>query len=455
MNLLGFSSSLVYAIFKREENRHVPGHSYRLIAKGISTALAGRGIGVATSFIAVPLTVRYLGAERYGVWVTLTSILGWLALFDLGIGNTATNSVAEALAHNDFSSARIRINTTYLALAAIASMLGAGVGIAWHWISWPSVLGARGGTGGVEITRSAAIACFIFLANFPLGVTAKVLGACKKITLANYFSSIANLLSLLLLIVATRLHTGLPGLVLAFSGSTLAIGVLSAGWLYHHYEWLTPTLRGIQFKNIRELLSTGFPFFAVQMSGVILFSTDNVIIAQILGARAVTPYSVTWKLFSYGSVISTISLPTLWPAYADAFARRDFAWLRRTYWYNMRIAVGGTLIFVVTITIIARRFITLWAGSAAVPSIGLVLAMATWTLFAAPLWCEACLVGASGRVRGQAIYSAVGAIVNIAVSIWAAREFGLTGVIIGTICAYVFCIVIPQTLEVQRILSDK
>jgi O-antigen/teichoic acid export membrane protein len=397
--------------------------------------------------------VRYLGVEQYGVWITLTSILGWLTIFDLGIGNSAINSVAESLANNDFSSARMRINSTYLALSAVAAVLGTCIWISWNWISWPSVLGAKGATSGEEITRSAAIACFIFLANFPLGVTGRILGACKKITLANYFSAAANLLSLLLLVVATRLHTGLPGLILAFSGSTLVVGLLSTGWLFHHYEWLTPTLRGIRFEDINELLSTGIPFFAVQISGVILFSTDNVIIAQVLGARAVTPYSVTWKLFSYGSMLTTISLPTLWPAYADAFARRDFVWLRRTYWYNLRIAVGTTLIFVLILAIIARRFIAWWAGSAATPSMGLVLAMAAWTLLSAPLWCESCLLGASGRVKGQAIYSAVGAVVNIAVSIWAARSFGLTGVIVATICAYMFCIIIP--LEVQRILSDK
>ena len=455
MSIFNVCASAILKVFTRQEDEGLPGHSYAHILQGVSTALAGRGIAIATSFIAVPLTVKYLGAERYGVWITLTSILGWLTIFDLGIGNTAINSVAEAMAHKDFASAKVRINSAYLTLTAIAAVVGIGMLISWHWISWPAVLGAKGGASSTEITRSAAIACFIFLANFPLGATARILGACKKIVLANYFGSAANILSLLFLIVATRLHAGLPGLVLALSGSTLAAGVMSAAWLYHHYDWLTPTLEGIELKNIGGLLNTGLPFFVVQISGVILFSTDNVIIAQVLGAKAVTPYSITWKLFSYGSLLSTLTLPTLWPAYADAFARRDFVWLRRTYWYSLRIAAGTTFLFVLPLVIIARRFITVWAGVAAVPSTGLVLAMAGWTLLTVPLWCEACLLGASGRVKGQAIYSIVGAVVNIFVSIWAARVYGLTGVVMGTICAYVVCIILPQTVEVRRILSSE
>jgi O-antigen/teichoic acid export membrane protein len=223
--------------------------------------------------------------------------------------------------------------------------------------------------------------------------------------------------------------------------------------MYYDLDWLTPAIKNIRRQDVRDLLNTGLPFFAVQISGVILFSTDNFIIAQVLGAKAVTPYSVTWKLFSYATMLPVLAIPSLWPAYADAFARRDYDWIRRTYRYNMRIAVGSTFLFVSVLVIIARRFIAFWAGNTAVPSMGLVVAMAIWTALVAPLWCESCLLGAAGRVKGQAIYSAIGAVVNVIASIWGARVFGLTGVIMGTICAYILCIVIPQTLEVRKLLS--
>jgi O-antigen/teichoic acid export membrane protein len=452
---MGDFSVLVFnKLFRHREDENAPGHSYSLILKGISTSLAGRGVAVITSFFAVPLTVRYLGGERYGVWITLTSILGWLTIFDLGIGNTAINSVAEALAHRDFESARLRINTAYAALAGIAAIIGLGVIVAWHWISWPAVLGARSSINRNEITLSAAIACFIFLANFPLTVTSRILGACKKVTVANYWNSAAGLLSLLLLVIATRMKVGLPGLVFAISGSSLLIGILSASWLYYHYEWLTPTLKGIQWKGIVELLSTGLPFFAVQISGLILYQTDNIIIAQIMGAKSVTPYSITWKLFSYASVLQVAMLPSLWPAYADASARRDLSWMRRTYRYSLRTAIGTSLIFSVILVLVAKTFILLWAGRSAVPSTGLVATMAIWTVLGAWMWCSSILLGAVGRVKRQAVYCAIGAAVNIGASILLGRLFGLIGIILGTICAFLFCIVIPQSLEARTALSE-
>ncbi len=454
MNSGRYTFPKLRAAFARGDDAS-PGHSYSRILKGISTALAGRGVAVVTTFIAVPLTVRYLGAERYGIWVTLSSILAWLTVFDLGIGNTAINKIAEALALKEFATARLRVNAAYAGITAVAVVLGLGVSIAWRFISWPAVLGAKMAGDRGEINLAAAFAIIVFLASFPFTVTPKILGACKKLTLANYWASAGSMLSLLLLVAATRLHLGLPGLVVAFSGSTLLTGALSTAWLYRHFDWLTPALRSIPREHVSELLNTGLPFFAVQIAGIILLQTDNVIIAQILGAREVTPYSVTWRLFSYSSLLQVVSIPALWPAYADAFARRDFSWVRKTYRYNVKIAVGSTLAVVALLVIIARPFIRLWAGAAAVPSHGLVVAMAIWSCLVVLCWCESCLLGAAGRVKGQAIYSGIGAVVNVAASIFLGRAFGLVGVVSGTICAYVLCIIVPQTIEVRRILSQQ
>lgn len=434
------------------ENTAGARHTYRQIIKGVSTAVAGKGVAVVCSFIAVPLTVRYLGAERYGVWITLTSILSYLSIFDLGIGSTAINKIAEALANNDFDSASNRINASYVTLTGIAAAIGLVVALSWPFISWPILLGDRHAKDTTEITVAAAFAIVIFLAGFPFSVTPRVFGACHKVTLANYWASAGSVLSLLFIVLATRSQVGLPGLVLSYSGSVLLVGLLSTVWIYRKFDWLVPRLDGIHLQDVRDLLNTGLPFFAVQISGIVLFQTDNLIIAQLLGARSVTPYSITWKLFSYASLLQVIALPALWPAYADAFARRDIAWIRRTYRYNLFIALGSTLAFALVLLLIARKFIAIWAGPDAVPSVALVALMGLWTLISTLSWSESCLLGAAGQVKGQAIYSAVGAAVNIAASIWLGHLFGLTGIIAGTLVAYSCCIIIPQTIEVINLL---
>jgi O-antigen/teichoic acid export membrane protein len=53
------------------------------------------------TLVSLPLAVRYLGAERFGVWATITSTVVLLNLLDLGIASTLTNHVARAYALGD------------------------------------------------------------------------------------------------------------------------------------------------------------------------------------------------------------------------------------------------------------------------------------------------------------------------------------------------------------------
>ena len=46
------------------------------------------------TLVSLPLAVRYLGAERFGVWATITSTVVFLNLLDLGIASTLTNHIA-------------------------------------------------------------------------------------------------------------------------------------------------------------------------------------------------------------------------------------------------------------------------------------------------------------------------------------------------------------------------
>jgi len=455
VSLRKYFVSQIFSPPRHEEEQTISGHSYRHILKGISTAIAGRGVAILANFFAIPLTIRYLGSERYGVWVTLTSILSYLTIFDLGIGSTAINGISDALAKGKLESAKQKINTTYLTLLGTALLIGVGVCAAWPMIAWPIVLGDKTGANAHEVTIATGIAIAIVLASFPLAATPRIMGACRKITLSNYWNALGSLLSLLAIVLATRLQTGLPGLVVAVSGCTLIVGVFSTIWLYRHYDWLTFDFRDIRWERTRELLNTGLPFFAVQVAGFVLLQTDNLIIAQILGAAAVTPYSITSKLFAYASLLPVIALPSLWPAYSDAFARRDLPWIRKTYRYNVLLVIGSTATFVLVLFMTAKRFISIWAGPDIVPTSGLIIGMGIWTIVASLSWCQTGLLGAAGQVRGQAIYSAIGAIVNVIASIICGRLFGLTGIIMGTLIAYLVCIIVPQTLEVRKVLTEK
>ena len=67
-----------------------------------STSYIAKVLTLLMGFVSVPLTVDYLGAERYGVWLTISSLLLWVALTDFGLaGNALVNVLSEAVGHDD------------------------------------------------------------------------------------------------------------------------------------------------------------------------------------------------------------------------------------------------------------------------------------------------------------------------------------------------------------------
>src|SRR5690242_2021779 len=69
---------------------------YRSAALTTITSVLAKAVSVCVSLITVRLTIHYLGVERYGLWMTITSVvsLPWFA--DLGMGNGLLNAIAEA-----------------------------------------------------------------------------------------------------------------------------------------------------------------------------------------------------------------------------------------------------------------------------------------------------------------------------------------------------------------------
>ena len=107
------------------------------IAAAASSGAAARVLSSLLTLVSLPLAVRYLGAERFGVWATITSTVVFLNLLDLGIASTLTNHVARATRWDDKQYAA-RYTTNALALTASHRAVSPdwSFAVAWPHIDW-------------------------------------------------------------------------------------------------------------------------------------------------------------------------------------------------------------------------------------------------------------------------------------------------------------------------------
>jgi O-antigen/teichoic acid export membrane protein len=182
--------------------------------------------------------------------------------------------------------------------------------------------------------------------------------------------------------------------------------------------------------------------------------TDNLIIAHYLGASAVTPYAVTFRLFAYATILQTLVIPSLWPAYTEAYARKDFVWIRRTFQINLLISLVSTALIVTVLIAFGIPIIRLWAGSAAVPPFALLLWMGLWSIMLATLYAFGCLLNAIGRLQTTMVASLITALINIFLSILFVRRFGISGVTAATVIAFLIAACIPIGAQIIRLFRE-
>jgi len=338
-------------------------------------------------------------------------------------------------------------------LTGVSLLIGVIFFFAWPYIDWTAVFTIRTAEARAAVGPAMAAALVMFLASFPLSVIPKIFIAYQEGRIANYWGAAGNVASLGALILVSHTQGGLVALVLAVSGVGLLKTLLSAVWLFiWHKPFLAPHPSAIKRHALQLLGNTGGMFFVIQITVLLVFQTDNIIIAHFAGVAQVTPYSVAYRLFGYAMLIQNLVFPNLWAAYAEAISRRDIAWVRRTYRFNLAFSTFSTAAIAIPLIFFAGLIIDRWASSAAVGPFPLYIWMAAWTIINASMSAVSCLLSASGRIKTQMFYATATATVNIGVTLALIGPWGITGVIAGTVIAYVLCDIVPALLDVRFLL---
>ncbi len=243
-----------------------------------------------STFVTLPLTVRYLGPERYGIWVSVVTITSWIAMMEFGITDTLTNTIAETHATGDAAkAARYTTNALMIALCFAAILLGLGA-LAWHQIDWSGFFKVSGAVDPAEIRNTLAIACSLTVLTPLCTIGTKILSGYQQTHLANLVTALGAMLSMVGLIVGVYVGFTMPLLFLCTSGLTTATGLAMLLWVVLVAKpWLRPRGRYLDPSLSSQLFRTGAPFFLIRIAGIVVFGTDNLVISHYLGADQVTP----------------------------------------------------------------------------------------------------------------------------------------------------------------------
>jgi O-antigen/teichoic acid export membrane protein len=311
--------------------------------------LAAQGVGLLTSLVSVPLTIGYLGKERYGLWSTISALLMWAALADFGLGRGLINHLSEAFAHDDKDAAGRYVSTALFALSAVAGLLAVIFTPLILIVPWHTFLNVRTLSLQLETRATVAAVVSVFLINFPLSVVGPIYAAYQRTYVANLFRIVGNLLALGVLITVTQFSVTLPWLVLATGGVPLMMSLANLVYIARDMPWLRPSVARAARTTLRELLAVSTPLLLFQIGALLINELQTIIIARRSGLTTVADYSVFLKVYSVPVLILGMIDGPLLPAYRESLARRDVTWLRSTFWrvqgIKLLVCIAATVFY--------------------------------------------------------------------------------------------------------------
>ncbi len=359
---------------------HPASRRERAIKLTLAAAAVAKGFSILCTFVQVPLALHYLGAEAYGFWVTLFSIMLVLNFVDFGLGVGMQHAMARAYGADDPESMRQAFWSGVAALCVLgAVILGAGVAAA-RLFGWADILHIRGTELRTQAPAALSIAVAAFVLGLPFNAVARLAAAVQRGWIHALWIAAGSALSLGFVAAAAF---GRWGFLWFLAASLLVPTLQGVGLFVSLFRGLGWSLRPTRLAPVHELramMRSSLYFAFPQLGMALVQSMPAIAISMAAGAPAVTGYNLLMRMFGPFQQGQQIMLNPIWPAYTEAHARFDHPWVARTFRRTLA-AFGLLAVAVAAVSWQSHALLGLWIGPGAVfVGPGLTALVAAWSL---------------------------------------------------------------------------
>lgn len=302
----------------------------RSIRLAVVTSFLSKAGTALFQFLALPVAVRVLGREEFGLYSAVGIMLSIVSLLQVGIGPALAHGLSGAKARGLTNEARELSSSAFFLTVGLALLAGALLGGLLLVVPLPTIFGKD--FAGLESVLRPALwtGLALFLMLFVLNLTDRVREGLLETSANNLWGALGNLIAAIAVGCGVYFVPQVWFLVLAIHGSLVLAKLGNSVSLWRAHPELRPAWMAFRPALARGLFGDGLAFSAATLiTGVVEYSLGGWLVGRAGGPAASALYGVFIQLtvMQLGFVLM-VSTPT-WPAVAEALARGDHAWAKR------------------------------------------------------------------------------------------------------------------------------
>ena len=321
------------------------------------------GSMILTLFL-LPAYIRFFGNDNVlGIWYTILSIINWVLVFDLGIGNGLRNKLPKALAENDLKGGRTLVSSTYIASAGLVVIIGIIGSIVIHLLNWNSILNIDESELSLPVLKYAIQIAFIgVLIQFVLKLVTSILYAIQKSGLVNLLTLLSNVIIFIVINLLSAGDTSSSIIAISYF-NILAVNLpllaVSMILFLGRFRDIRPSFKFWSKDSAKSLLKIGLTLLWLQLIFMVVSSTNEFLISAFCDPSDVVVYQVYFKIFNSVAAICSLVLIPIWSAVTKAKVEKRYTWIKKTYMLLLGFSVL-VLVVLMLIVVVLQPIVNFW-----------------------------------------------------------------------------------------------
>jgi O-antigen/teichoic acid export membrane protein len=335
----------------------------RSIRLAVITSFLSKAGTVLLQLLSIPIAVRVLGRDEFGLYATVNFTLGTISMLQVGVGPALAHGLTRARAAEDGNAQRELGSSAFFLMAGLALLAGILLAAVLLFVPIATLYGANYAGRESSLRPALWIGLCLFLLILVLNLTERVREGHLEVASNNLWGAAGNVLAALLVGAGVWWVPQVWFLVVAVYGALVLAKIGNTLALWRQHPLMRPRSGFFRPVIARHLLTDGLIFsICCLLPGLAEFNYCGWLVGRMMGLSEVALYSIFISLttMQLGFVIM-LSAPT-WPTVAEALARGDVAWARkaagRLYLFGTAFAFCSAL----GLVLLGPWVLPLWLG---------------------------------------------------------------------------------------------